>query len=706
MGTINKIKNTGSEKTKKECFQPLQLLTRDDYLVSSILSCLTFVVYAFTAAPGVTLADSGDYIMGVLTLGIVHPPGYPLYTVLGHLFSLLPFGEPAFRVNLFSALWGSLCLGLVFLILRTLSIDRTHAVFATLFLGFTTVFWSKTGVAEVYSFNGFLIACIFFWILAYNRDKKRSRLYLIFLTTGLALSNHYPLVILSGVGLVFLLDRRDIQIADYLKGLLFLGLGLTPYLYLFIQALNPGLQYNFGKISDFTMVIDHILRDSYSNRYGGTVWDKFILAFTFLKATITNFLFGSVFLFFGVGFSFLHQWKYRYPILIAALSLSLGLIVILTFGSDQNFVANLLDFSLPTFLFLTVFVALGLKALLTRYVKNKVIQVCVLLILFVTQVGFNFATSSHHNDRLAEIWGAELLNSLKPDSIVILGPGQFPIYYLHLIKGLRQDVTLYDRNSLYTRNNLYEPRLLFRYTRKDADELRKRPEQELIHNSLVPIYYTRQVGLDEEHINTSLTPFVFRVDSKHSKASDFTSIRVSARLLDSLVNGYPKSDYWVDRRRQIIFTRLIPYYGKHDRREVKIILESLMRTTFYSDPGFVLPLANNVYYLGNHDLARTFYERAEELSLEAFSSTHLAVYCNILASEGNYAKALPICIDQEQSSAPCEVNTIVTRQTIAGIYKDQANWPKVAEYSRKILQCQPDHKVARGYLKLATERSR
>jgi len=291
MGTINKIKNTGSEKTRKECFQPLQLLTRDDYLVSSILSILTFVVYAFTAAPGVTLADSGDYIMGVLTLGIVHPPGYPLYTVLGHLFSLLPFGEPAFRVNLFSALWGSLCLGLVFLILRTLSIDGTHAVFATLFLGFTTVFWSKTGVAEVYSFNGFLIACIFFWILAYNRDKKRSRLYLIFLTTGLALSNHYPLVILSGVGLVFLLDRRDIQIADYLKGLLFLGLGLTPYLYLFIQALNPGLQYNFGKISDFTMVIDHILRDSYSNRYGGTVWDKFILAFTFLKATITNFLF-------------------------------------------------------------------------------------------------------------------------------------------------------------------------------------------------------------------------------------------------------------------------------------------------------------------------------------------------------------------------------------------------------------------------------
>jgi len=174
MGTIKKIKNTGAEETKKAVFQPLQFLSRSDYLVSFIVCTLTFVVYAFTAAPGITMADSGDFLMGVLTLGIVHPPGYPLYTVLGHLFSLLPFGEPALRVNLFSALWGSLCLGVLFLILRILSIERIHAVFATLFLGFTTVFWSKTGVAEVYSFNAFLIACIVFWILSYNRDKKMT----------------------------------------------------------------------------------------------------------------------------------------------------------------------------------------------------------------------------------------------------------------------------------------------------------------------------------------------------------------------------------------------------------------------------------------------------------------------------------------------------------------------------------------------------
>lgn len=100
------------KKPKKEGIQPLASPLRKDYLASILLCTLTLIVYALTAAPGVTLADSADFTNGVLTLGIVHPPGYPLYTVLGHLFSLLPIGDPAFRVNLFSAVWASLSLAM------------------------------------------------------------------------------------------------------------------------------------------------------------------------------------------------------------------------------------------------------------------------------------------------------------------------------------------------------------------------------------------------------------------------------------------------------------------------------------------------------------------------------------------------------------------------------------------------------------------
>jgi len=714
MGKIKKIKiekakerKKDREETKREATPSLQVLSREDYLTAIVLSILTFVVYAFTAAPGVTMEDSGDFIMGVLTLGIVHPPGYPLYTLLGHLFSLLPFGDPAFRVNLFSALWGALCLGIVFLILRMIFIERIHAVFATLFLGFTTVYWSQTGVAEVYSLNGFLTACIVYWILSYNRDKRKSQLYLAFLTTGLALSNHYPLVVLTGVGLVFLLDLHHLHLTNLVKGLLFLALGLTPYLYLFIQALNPDLQYNFGKLSDFGMVLDHISRKYYSNEYGGSVWDKLPLAFTFLKAIVTNYFIASLFVFFGIMISFLEKWKYRYPLLIAALSPSIGLILIITFPSGDEYKAYLMAYLIPPFIFLSVFLSIGLTKIMNLYVKNKIVQICMLLVLLITQVAFNFSNSTHHNDNLAEIWGREILSSLKPGAILILcsnGLAQFPVYYMQLIKGIRQDVTLYDRWGWLTEDNLYGPGLLFQ--RAGAIEYRKRREWKLIKTSSRPIYYSCADAIDKERFNFTSTPFIYRVDARHFEASEYTRFAVSDRLLDSLINGYPKSEYWLDFQRKAIFGSLFSYYGGHNWPEINRVLDYFMKTKYYSDPESMLSMANNIYYFKNYELAGKFYGRAQELSLSAFSRKDLAFYCLSLANAKNYDKALEICIHwEDQFSVLCEANTIKTHQTIAGIYKEQGNWSKVAEYARKILQCQPKHKIAQRYLVLAKERA-
>ena len=695
-----------NKKTKIDNSLLLQFLSRKDYLTAILVSILTFGVYAFTAAPGVTLEDSGDFIIGVLTLGIVHTPGYPLYTVLGHLFSLIPLGEPAFRVNLFSALWGALCLGVMVLNLRILIFKPIFAVFASLLLGFTSIFWSKTAVAEVYTFNAFLLAVVVFWMLNYNRDKKKWQLYLTALTTGLALSNHYPLVILSSVGLVFLLDWRGLRPTDYLKGFMFLLLGLTPYLYLFIQALNPDIPYNFGKNSDWGMVLDHILRKDHHSEYGGAAWDNLVLACRVLKAMITNFLFSSLFLFSGIAIGFFEKWRYRYPFLVAALSTSFVLILLLSFPSDDlEYTSYLLDYMLTAFLFFSFFLALGLEKLSNRYVKNVKAQVLILLLLLISQVGFNFQKSSHHNDRLAEIWGNELLNSLAPSSILILcsRSEDMALYYLQLVKGVRQDVTMYDRFSFWTKDNLYEPALLYKMDHA-LFEYRRGREQQLINTSPRPVYYTCKDAVDDQNIEFSSTPFAFRVKKDDSQSFDDNQFTVGDGLLDSIVKSYPKSEYWLDFFKREIFNRLITYYGGHERPDVNRILQYFTKTEFSSDPKLSLTLAHNLHYFKNYDLARQFYERAEKLSLEAFSTIDLAIFCNLLAKDRNYDKALGICIRQEQSSDSCAINTIKTRQRIAAIYGERADWPKVVKYSRKILECQPNHKMAQRYLKLATER--
>ena len=70
---------------------------------------ITFIVYCFTLAPSVVHIDSGELAAVQATLGIAHPTGYPIFTIIGHAFLRLPIpGTVIFRLNLLCAVWCSL----------------------------------------------------------------------------------------------------------------------------------------------------------------------------------------------------------------------------------------------------------------------------------------------------------------------------------------------------------------------------------------------------------------------------------------------------------------------------------------------------------------------------------------------------------------------------------------------------------------------
>src|SRR5438105_3531321 len=81
-----------------------------------------------TMVPTLYTLDSAELATGVATLGIVHAPGYPLYLVIAHLFTLLPIGDIAFRVNLFSALCLALTAPAVYGLIVELLGDRIIAL--------------------------------------------------------------------------------------------------------------------------------------------------------------------------------------------------------------------------------------------------------------------------------------------------------------------------------------------------------------------------------------------------------------------------------------------------------------------------------------------------------------------------------------------------------------------------------------------------
>ena len=71
---------------------------------------VSFAIYLYTLFPSIApYRDAGEMVTVVQTLGVAHPPGYPLYVLLGRVFvSVMPFGDAAYRLNVFSSLAGAL----------------------------------------------------------------------------------------------------------------------------------------------------------------------------------------------------------------------------------------------------------------------------------------------------------------------------------------------------------------------------------------------------------------------------------------------------------------------------------------------------------------------------------------------------------------------------------------------------------------------
>ena len=129
-------------------------LTDSLALAAAVLGPLA--VYVLTLSHTVAFEDDGLFLMAGAHLGIAHPPGYPIYTLILHLFMQLPFGTPAFLGHLSSAFLGALACGGVYLCARLLGAAALPALAAAWLFGASEHVWSQSIIAEVYALNSLL----------------------------------------------------------------------------------------------------------------------------------------------------------------------------------------------------------------------------------------------------------------------------------------------------------------------------------------------------------------------------------------------------------------------------------------------------------------------------------------------------------------------------------------------------------------------
>jgi hypothetical protein len=226
-----------------------------------------FAVYAWTLAPGVVGGDSGELITVGATLGVAHPPGYPLYTLLAKLFTLLPWGSVAQRVNLLSAACGAGAAALLCRAVRRWTADAWCGVAAAGAFAFSPLVWPYAVTAEVFPLNNLAVAALLLLLVAVDRADERGMrrgLCAFALVSGLALSNHHTSVFVVAPFGGYLLWRARSQLDARLLALVAAAglIGLAPYLYLpWAAARHPTVA--FGDPSSWSGFWDHLLRREY-----------------------------------------------------------------------------------------------------------------------------------------------------------------------------------------------------------------------------------------------------------------------------------------------------------------------------------------------------------------------------------------------------------------------------------------------------------
>ena len=189
----------------------------------------SFAAYLKTMAPTASFWDCGEFIACSYILGVPHPPGTPLFILIGRIFTLIPlYGEIAARVNFISVLTSALTVWLCYLLIIKL-VDYWQkaeptiwmkvgkyvgAVTGSLFLAFSNTFWSNAVEAEVYGASMFLTLLLLYLALLWMDKRKTPKgtklLILISYLGFLALGIHMTIfIVMPAIFLLVILVDRE-----------------------------------------------------------------------------------------------------------------------------------------------------------------------------------------------------------------------------------------------------------------------------------------------------------------------------------------------------------------------------------------------------------------------------------------------------------------------------------------------------------------
>lgn len=480
-------------------------------------------LYIHTLAPDVLPADSGEFQLVAAVLGVAHPPGYPLHTILGWLMTQLPIGTLPWRVNLLSALMAAGTVALVSATVRHFTGRKAAGVAAALALATSTTFWAQATISNVRTPAAFFIALSAYALARHARTKSSTARYLILFAASLTLGlTHHLSLVFVGILLtvyLFLIDPSLIREPRRWRWPILVALlCLLPLAYLPLRAGAPLGPENLNTVEGF---LHHALALGFSSDFFYFVAPADFLARLQVMGNVLAFQFHPLVLVTAAGGAILLLWKDRRLALLLVGGFALHTFVTATYRAPQT-----VEYMLPAYVLFAITIGYGLANIAPAvHLQHQTIKAFPKAAFYLLAValfaGIGLLQGGHHYPSYralslqqdARSYAAPILADAPKGAVVLADlHWAMPLQFLHQVEQARPDLTI---EYVYPTAEPYEET----WARRIREEIEERP--------VVVTHYHEMAYADVPAVFEPLgEAFYVRPQPRRALPADFTPCAV------------------------------------------------------------------------------------------------------------------------------------------------------------------------------------
>ena len=420
-------------------------------LAPPAVALIALSVYLFTLLREVDWWDAAELTLQSYLLGVTHPPGYPVFTLIGKLFTLF-IPDPAIATNVMSAVFTGLCVYMLCITALALGCRRSHSVLSSFVFAFIPVIWSIAVTTEVYNVNMFFLAIVFFLLIRWYEEPAPHLVFLAGTLLGISMGTYLANVLILPAFLYLIIARGwrfKSQLILFSCAYVVFGC-LAVSLNYFISKINPP----FGSL---------ITPDSLKNLFLFVKGDQYgtlnihsprYYVFRLLEHGLhfsKNFM--------GVGiiiglFGLRAQWK-KDPVICRFFLLAFLINMLYFTFFDVKEYYNMVT---PSYFVFSIWIAYGIG-----YFRSEGFSARTRIAAYVVSIGIIAGLiATQIVPRLERSRNTPVTDFVKssfgviPESAVIIAPwNEFtPLYYHHRALGARPDIKLVElRNTPYIREH-------------------------------------------------------------------------------------------------------------------------------------------------------------------------------------------------------------------------------------------------------------